>query len=239
MTAIISMWSGPRNISTTMMRSFGARRDMAVLDEPFYGSYLARTGARHPYREETLAAYPGTFEAVIDWIGRARPQPALFLKHIAYHLPEGVSLSFLDGWRNFLLIRDPRAMVASFADRFDDVTPIVKSYEIELAIHRHLTARGHPCPVVDAADVLDAPEDLIRALCAALGLSYDPAMLTWPSGPRPEDGPWATHWYEAVWASAGFKPPARKEIRLSKDLEAIAALAMPAYRALADQRLSA
>lgn len=239
MTTVISMWSGPRNISTTMMRSFGARADMSVLDEPFYAAYLQRSGAAHPYREETLAAYPRTFEAVIDRIGRARPQPALFLKHIAYHLPDGTSFSFLEGWRNFLLIRDPRAMVASFADRFEDVTPVVRSYEIELGIHRHLTARGLSCPVVDAADVLHAPEAMLRALCAALGLPFDPAMLAWPSGPRPEDGPWAPHWYEAVWSSTGFKPPAPKEIKLSKELEAVAARAMPAYRALAGLRLGA
>jgi len=239
MTIVISMWSGPRNISTTMMRSFANRPDMAAIDEPFYAEFLARTGAAHPYREETLAARPRSFDGVVDWIAQARPEPALFLKHIAYHLPPERDFSFLRGWRNFLLIRDPRAMVASFADRFEDVTPIVRSFEIELAILNDLEAHGFPCPIVDAADILAAPEVMLRALCAALELDFHPAMLSWKPGRRPEDGPWAAHWYEAVWASTGFKPLVEKKVILSSELEAVAALAAPAYRRLHERRLRA
>jgi hypothetical protein len=238
-TVVVSMWSGPRNISTTMMRAFGNRADTSAIDEPFYGEFLARTGADHPYREETLAARPQTFERVLREIEETRAPPVLFLKHIAYHLPDAADLRFLDGWRNFLLIRDPRAMVASFADRLEDVAPIVKSYEMELAIHDHLTARGLACPVVDAADILDAPERALRALCAALGLSFDPAMLAWAPGPRPEDGPWAPHWYAAVRSSVGFRAPEEKKLTLSSELEAIAARAAPAYRRLWERRIRA
>ena len=238
MTTVISMWSGPRNISTTMMRSFASRADTAAIDEPFYAAYLARTGARHPYREETLAACPSTVEGALDLIARADASPLLFLKHIAYHLPEGVDLTFLRGWRNFLLIRDPRAMVASFADKYEDVTPIVRSYEVALAILDYLAAQGLPCPIVDAADMLAAPEPMLRALCAALDLAFDRAMLSWPAGNRPEDGPWAPHWYGAVRASTGFNPPGEKDISLSKALEDSAALAMPSYQSLYARRLT-
>jgi hypothetical protein len=238
-TLVISMWSGPRNISTTMMRAFASRPDMAAIDEPFYAAFLARTGADHPYRKETLAAWPQTFDGVLSWIASRTEKPALFLKHIAYHLPDGVDFSFLRGWRNILLIRDPRAMVASFADRFEDVTPIVRSYEIELAIRDYLAREGVPCPVVDAADILAAPEPTLRALCASLGLSFESSMLAWPDGPRPEDGPWAPHWYAAVRASTGFKPPVEKKITLPKELEAVAAAATPAYEKLRSCRLTA
>lgn len=239
MTAVIAMWSGPRNISTTMMRSFASRPDMAALDEPFYGEYLSRTGVGHPYRDETLAAYPPTFDGVLDWIERERVAPALFLKHIAYHLPEGVDFGFLETWRNFLLIRDPRAMVASFAGKFEDVTPIVRSYEIELAIFDHLSQKGLPCPIIDAADILKSPERALRSLCAALELPFHGAMLSWPAGPAPEDGPWAPHWYEAVWSSTGFQPYVEKNIKLSRELEAQAAVAAPAYARLRKHRLTA
>lgn len=239
MTIVISMWSGPRNISTTMMRSFGNRADTAALDEPFYGEYLARTGAAHPYREETIAARPTTFDGVIRWIAEARAEPVLFLKHIAYHLPDRAGFGFLDGWRNFLLIRDPRAMVASFADKFEDVAPIVRSYEIELAILEHLTAKGLPCPVIDAADIVAAPERALRALCGALDVSFDAAMLAWAPGPRPEDGPWAPHWYAAVRSSVGFRAPEEKKIMLSSELEAVAARAASAYRRLWKRRIGA
>jgi hypothetical protein len=233
------MWSGPRNISTTMMRSFANRPDTTAIDEPFYGHYLAGAGVDHPYREETLAVYPRTFESVLEWIASARNSPMLFLKHIAYHLPDGVDFSFLKGWRNFLLIRDPRAMVASFAAKFDDVTPIVRSYELERAIHDYLTAVGLPCPVVDAADILAAPDAVLRKLCGKLGLPFTAAMLHWPPGPRHEDGPWAPHWYAAVRASTGFNPPVEKKVTLSKALEEVASRSMPAYFDLYAKRLTA
>ncbi len=239
MSIVISMWSGPRNISTTMMRAFANRAGAAAIDEPFYAAYLKRTGAGHPYREETLNACPNEFDGVLGRIAGATGAPLLFLKHIAYHLPPDIDLSFLDGWRNFLLIRDPRAMVASFADKFDDVMPIVRSYEVALDIFNHLAARRLPCPVVDAADILGAPEPVLRSLCAALGIAFDAGMLAWPRGPRPEDGPWAPHWYEAVRASGGFKPVVEKKLTLSNDLEAVAALAAPAYRTLWARRLTA
>ncbi|MCA8889386.1 MAG: hypothetical protein KDA46_11190, partial [Parvularculaceae bacterium] len=197
MTTIVSMWSGPRNISTTMMRAFENRADATAIDEPFYASYLARSGADHPYREETLAAQPASFDDVVKWIETppADASPVLFLKHIAFHLPDRADLGFIRRHRNFLLIRDPRAMVASYSKKFEDISPIVRSYEIERRILDELTADGLPCPIVDAADVLAAPEAVLRKLCAGLGLEFDPAMLAWPAGRRDCDGVWAPHWY--------------------------------------------
>jgi hypothetical protein len=241
MAQIISMWSGPRNISTTMMRSFENRADTAAIDEPFYACYLARSGADHPYREETLAAQPHTLDGVIDWINAA---PAdndayLFLKHIAFHLPDDVDLGFIRNHRNFLLIRDPRAMVASYSKKFDDVSPIIKSYEIERRILDELTACGLPCPVVDAADILAAPEPVLRKLCAALDLVFDEAMLSWPPGPRRCDGAWAPHWYDAVWSSTGFNRSVEKPVNLTPELEAVAAACGRNYDFLHSLRLTA
>lgn len=240
-TTVISMWSGPRNISTTMMRAFGNRADMAAIDEPFYAWFLKTTGAGHPYRRETLAAYPNDWQGVIEWISSApeHGEQITFLKHIAYHLPDGADLSFTLRHRNFLLIRDPRAMVASFADKYEDAAPIVRSYEMALRISDFLAKRGLACPVVEAADILKAPEPMLRALCAALGVSFDPAMLAWSAGPRPEDGPWAPHWYDAVRASTGFGPYVEKSLKLSRELEEIAGKAMPAYRRLSAEKLTA
>lgn len=238
MTVIVAMWSGPRNISTTMMRAFENRDDTSVYDEPFYGAYLARSGAKHPYREETLAAYPTTHDGVLRSIEARATTPILFLKHIAYHLPEAADLSFVDRWRNFLLIRDPRAMVASFADRFDDVTPILRSYEVARSIADRLADLRVSCPVIDASDIQRAPEAAMRALCAALDLPFDSRMLAWPAGERSSDGPWAPHWYEAVRASTGFRPPVEKRPDLTPELEAVAARAADTYRALARRRLA-
>lgn len=205
------MWSGPRNISTTMMRAFESRADTAVSDEPFYAAYLLRSGAEHPFREETIAAGAPTFAAAIDRLrapahafGKA-DATVHFMKHIAYHVPEGADFGFAEGWRNFILIRDPARMAASYARKLDDLAPIARSYDVAMALHAHLSACGLPCPVIDAADILTDPPSMLRKLCAALGIAFDPAMLSWAPGPRDSDGPWAPHWYDAVWASTGFR----------------------------------
>lgn len=209
----IAMWSGPRNISTTMMRAFENRADTSVSDEPFYASYLVRTGADHPYREETIAAGAPTFEAAIERL-KAPPEafgkPGAkihFMKHIAYHAPEEMTFGFAEAWRNFILIRDPARMAASYARKLDDLRPIGRSYDVALALRAHLSAGGRPCPVVDAADILADPPRLLRKLCNALEIPFQHAMLSWPAGPRDSDGPWAPHWYDDVRSSTGFRAP--------------------------------
>jgi len=239
MTIVISMWSGPRNISTTMMRSFANREDTVAVDEPLYGYYLQQSGAAHPYRDETLSAWPTTYESAVEWMNAPRGKPLTFLKQIAYHLPSEAELSFIVPHKNFLLIRDPRKMVASFASKYDDAAPIIESYAVERRIFNYLAARGIACPVVDAADILAAPETMLRKLCSMLEIAFDKAMLAWPAGARPEDGPWAAHWYDAVTSSTGFRTPVEKSVDLSPELEAIADTALADYRALHEKRLTA
>jgi hypothetical protein len=237
MTIRISMWSGPRNISTTMMRAFENRADTEVFDEPFYGAYLDRTGAQHPLREETLATRPRRFEDVLAQMAEERERPNLFCKHIAYHLPPDADLSFLRRHRNFILIRDPRRMVASFAKKHDDIAPIAESYRVCRRIYDFCQAARLPCPVVDAADILADPSRLLAALCAALDIPFSERMLSWPAGPRASDGPWAPHWYDAVNASTGFKAPDERPVQLQPGLERLAALAAPDYRFFHERRL--
>lgn len=239
----IAMWSGPRNISTTMMRAFDNRADTAVVDEPFYAAYLLASGADHPYRNETLAAQPLTVPAVLRALARplsefGKPDAhALFLKIIAYHLPDDADLAFALGWRNFLLIRDPARMIASYLAKKGDVAPVVRSYAVSRRLHALLTERGLPCPVVDAADILADPPGILSRLCAALGVDFSPAMLRWPAGPRESDGPWAPHWYDAVRASTGFGPPVETSVSLSDDARRAAASCRQDYDFLHERRL--
>lgn len=237
----IAMWSGPRNISTTMMRAFENRPDTVVMDEPFYACYLKASGADHPYRDETLAAM------ATDWREVARalhaPLPAgktiLFEKHIAYHYPDSEPLDWLASHRTFLLIRDPRRMVASYAKRSGAVTPIIDSYRVARRIYEFVAGCGLDCPIVDAADILRNPEAMLRALCAALDIPFTEKMLSWPAGPRSGDGPWAPHWYDAVNASTGFKPLAEAPLNLPPGLEQPANACREDYAFLYARRLRA
>jgi hypothetical protein len=239
------MWSGPRNISTTMMRAFEARGDCHVVDEPFYACYLQASGADHPYRDATLAVRPADCKDVIRGLAASLPQgkTVLFAKHIAYHYPDDEPLDWLDRHRSFILIRDPRRMIASYARKYDDVAPILDSFRVARRIREFEAARGRPCPVVDADDVLADPPGLLRRLCAALDIPYTDRMLAWPAGPRASDGPWAPHWYDAVNASTGFRsraaPAANSPPGLDGALGALAALCRPAYDAFWAERLRA
>lgn len=241
MASRISMWSGPRNISTTMMRSFEARGDCVVVDEPFYACYLEASGADHPYRDETLAAMSSVWSDVA--LSLTAPLPAeksvLFAKHIAYHYPDDEPLDWLESHRSFILIRDPKKMIASFARKYVDVAPILDSFRVARRIVEFEKRRGQVCPVVDTADILKNPRAMLAALCAALNVPYTDRMLSWPAGPRATDGPWAPHWYDAVNASTGFRSAVENTPSLNSHLEKLAALCAPDYEYFRSIRLLA
>jgi hypothetical protein len=228
------MWSGPRNISTALMRSFGSRADTIVIDEPFYAHYLAVTGLDHPGRAAVLESQPTRWQDVAAALTGPLPQGVTvsYQKHMAHHLLPTMGRSWLRKLTHAYLIRDPAHVVVSYSrvrgePRLEDL-----GYPQQAEIFR-----AYGGPVVDAADVLRDPATVLRRLCAALGLDFDPAMLHWPPGPRETDGVWAPHWYASVLASTGFAPynPAPAEVpdRLRPLVEA----ALPYYQELAAHRL--
>jgi len=238
MTIRIAMWSGPRNISTAMMRSFGSRAECQVVDEPFYAAYLAATGLEHPMRAEVLASQPQDWGAVVDGLERLGA-PLVYEKHMTHHMVDGVDLGWTARRRNAFLIRDPAEVLASYSAKRAEATltdiGIVRQREL---FEREADRLGHAPPVVRGADVLaDAPA-MLAALCAALGIAFDPAMLSWPPGPRESDGVWAPAWYDAVVRSTGFEPPQRRAYPpLPADLARVADAARPHYEALERHRL--
>ena len=70
------MWSGPRNISTAMMRSFGNRNDCFVVDEPLYACYLAATGKPHPGAAEIIATGETNWRKVVESLTTEAPSDA-------------------------------------------------------------------------------------------------------------------------------------------------------------------
>src|SRR5215472_6552074 len=201
MTVRVAMWSGPRNISTAMMRSFGARSDCVVVDEPLYAYYLTVTGLEHPARDEVLASLPTRWaDAVAGLVGPVSAE-VFYQKHMAHHLLPEVGRDWLAQVSNAYLIRDPAHVVASYAKVRGDPTLADLEYAQQVEIFRE-----HGGPVVEASAVLRDPRGVLSRLCAALGISYDKAMLHWPPGRRETDGVWAPHWYGSVEASTGFRP---------------------------------
>ncbi|MEM7270518.1 MAG: HAD family hydrolase [Pseudomonadota bacterium] len=241
-TIRIAMWSGPRNLSTAMMRSFGARADCFVSDEPFYAHYLSVSGVRHPMQEDILAAHETDPAAVIDHLtGPAAGGQALwYQKHMPQHLYQpGVPRDWLGGMRHALLIRDPAYVAASFDAKRSDPTledlavPQLDRLDAELT-----DLLDAPPPVIEAEDVRRDPEGMLRSLCAALGIDFDPAMLSWPPGRRETDGVWASHWYGAVEQSTGFAPPPGPPPDLPPKLADLAEAARPSFERLRARKLT-
>ncbi|MEO8926379.1 MAG: hypothetical protein ABI306_04375 [Caulobacteraceae bacterium] len=239
----IALWSGPRNISTAMMRSFENRPDTAVVDEPFYGVYLAMTGLDHPMRAEVLAAEPTNWRTVVDRLLGPVPggRPVFYQKHMTHHMVDGIDLAWMARCRNAFLIRSPERVLASYAARRPEVTlddiGFVRQAEL---FDREADRLGAPPPVIEAEDVLADPRAALIALCAALDIPFSDAMLSWPAGRRASDGVWAPVWYRAVERSTGFAAPrpAPAARDLAARLRTIAEAARPHYERLSTYRLA-
>lgn len=243
MTLRIAMWSGPRNISTAMMRSFENRPDTAVVDEPFYAAYLAATGLDHPMREAVLASQPTDWGAVAAAMAGGAPGGAavFYQKHMTHHMLPGVDLSWTAACVNAFLIRDPAAVLASYVRKRGEVTLADIGVERQGDLFdRECDRLGRAPPVVEGADVLADPRGTLGRLCTALGIPFSDRMLSWPAGPRDSDGVWAPAWYDAVERSTGFgPPPAEATPDLPDDLRRIADAARPFYERLAAHKLVA
>ena len=242
MTVRIAMWSGPRNISTAMMRSFENRPDTAVSDEPFYAAYLAETGLDHPMRDAVLASQPTDWRAVAQAMAGEAPGGARvwYQKHMTHHMLPGFGMDWAGACRSAFLIRAPEAVLASYTVKREQVTlddiGFVQQREL---FEREADRLGAAPPVIEGRDVLADPRGTLGRLCAALGIAFDAAMLSWPAGRRDSDGVWAPAWYDAVEASTGFGPPRAEAGRedLNDDLKRIADAARPHYERLAAFRL--
>jgi hypothetical protein len=227
----IAMWSGPRNISTALMRSWEARGDTAVCDEPLYAFYLERTGRPHPGAEEIIERYQTDWRTVADWLTAAVPDghSIFYQKHMAHHVLPEVELDWVDGLVSCFLIRDPREMIPSLAKVLPDPGLEETGLPQQIRILEHVRSR----------DVLTDPPGVLRALCAAIGVPWTDRMLHWAPGPRETDGIWAPHWYDAVERSTGFAPYRPGQEPVPPHLEALWREADALYRELHDLRITA
>jgi hypothetical protein len=229
------MWSGPRNISTAMMRSFGSRPGTLVVDEPFYAHYLAVTGLDHPGRDQVLAGQSQRWQEVAAALTGPLP-PGVNLqyqKQMTHHLLPGMGRDWMSGLAHAYLIRDPAHVVASYARVRGEPTLEDLGYPQQREIFR-----AYGGPVVDSADMLRDPAGTLGRLCAALGIAFDPAMLRWPPGRRETDGVWAPFWYATVEASTGFAPYDPAPVSVPDRLRPLIEAAQPYYDELAAARLT-
>ena len=236
----IAMWSGPRNISTAMLRSWGNRADTAVCDEPLYAHYLHATGKNHPGAAEIIAHGETDWRRVTERLVNetAEGKTILYQKQMTHHLLPPVERGWLARLTNCFLIRDPAEVIASYIRKNDDPAVEDLGFVQQLEIFDWVRGQtGKIPPVIDARDVLENPERTLRWLCAAVGVGFDPAMLHWPPGLRETDGIWARHWYGEVARSTSFATPREKETPVPERLREVHARCRECYERLVPHRL--
>ena len=238
----IAMWSGPRNISTAPMRSWGNRPDTFVCDEPLYAHYLAHTRIEHPGRDEIISSHPTDWQEVTGWLTGPVPEgrEIFYQKHMAHHLLPHIDRGWLASLTHCFLIRDPGEMLTSLVRHLPRPTlpdtGLPQQVEIFESVRRE---SGEAPPVLDARSVLENPEGLLRSLCGRVGVPFDPSMLQWPAGGRETDGVWAVHWYDAVNRSTGFHPYRPKNEPMPPELADLHRECQGYYDILSPYRLQA
>lgn len=241
----IAMWSGPRNISTAMLRSWENRKDTTVIDEPLYGPYLHKTQKKHPMFNEIIENQGKDEQSIIKHLCNddlPDNKSIYYQKHMCHHILDDLDLSWIKKFTNVFLIRDPRYVLSSYVRKHDNPTPKDLGCPQQLRLFNYVRdncqENKEQAPIVmDSKDILKNPRDMMALLCEKLGVTFDKNMLSWPKGYRNSDGIWATHWYNRVIESTGFSKYSPKLLTLTKQQEVIADKCMPYYIELLNHAL--
>jgi hypothetical protein len=235
----LAMWSGPRNISTAVMRAWENRTDTEVWDEPFYGPYLASTGLDHPGAAEIIAAQGNDWRRVAERCAADAPsgKPVFFQKHMTQHMVEGMGLDWMGAVTNCFLIRQPDEVLVSYRRSRPDVTAADLGFERQAELVTHVDTLAGEAVVIESSDLLKNPRTMLGALCDLMGLPFEDNMLEWLAGERDSDGVWGKYWYDTVWASTGFATYRPRDVQLQPEEKTIVEYCQPFYDRLYARRL--
>lgn len=235
---VINLLSSPRNVSTALMYSFAQRSDTKVVDEPFYGNYLARVTIDHPGKDEIIASMPSDAQKIIEDIEeQSKGNRIVFLKNMAHHMID-LKIDFMNTFRNVLFIRNPAQIISSFSKVIPNPTIRDIGVRIQLELFDRLTESASEKPiVVDSAELIQNPQKLLAALCDSLNIPFEVNMLSWTKGGISEDGIWAKYWYSNVHNSTGFQPPNQVAVGVPEHLSGLLKEALPYYNELRKHKI--
>lgn len=222
--------SGPRNISTALMYSFAQRSDTTVVDEPFYALYLSKTNVDHPGKADVLNAQSAHEETVKAEVFRQHRKPVYFIKNMAHHIEVMADRDFLSRCINIFLIRNPRQIIASYAQVIEK--PVMRDIGVEFEWELFNELNDPKSIVIDSGLLLENPESVLKQVCERAKIDFEKQMLSWPVGPKPYDGVWAPFWYANVHQSSGFEKQATSERSLPDNLKLLATEADTYYQKL-------
>lgn len=222
MTTRICLWSSPRNVSTAFMYSFAQRQDTTVVDEPLYGFYLKESNANHPGKDEIIASMECDAGKVINNILLANySTPVVFFKHMTHHMVGNISHDFMSKMFNLFFMRDPKLILNSYAKVIEKPTLFDIGIELQIKYLNIAIENKYPYAVLDSADLLRHPEQILKKLCETIGIPFDKNMLSWQPGAIKEDGAWAKYWYNNVHQSKGFEKYQEQKFELPEHLQAV------------------
>ena len=184
------------------MYSFAQRSDTLAVDEPYYACYLTKTNLDHPGREEVLRSQSSNEKEVGISLFKDHTKSVLFIKNMAHHIGVLDDDSFLNNCINIFLIRNPKQIIASYAQVIE--SPVMRDIGIEYEHHLYHKLKQENPLVVDTGLLLENPESVIKQICQRVGLLFESSMLKWEAGPKSYDGVWAPYWYDNVHKSTGF-----------------------------------
>jgi hypothetical protein len=230
----VACWSGPRNISTALMRSWSSRSDSFVSDEPLYAYYLKNTQLKHPMYQEIIEHYPNDYEDVVTSLSSEIPngKDCWYQKHMAHHLIDLSNISWIKNFENCLLIRHPRDVIKSYTKKntlnhVDDL-----GYSQQYKIMKYLDSVDKKFIVIDSNILLNNPKKILSRWCSSINLEFDSSMLSWEKGNYPQDGIWWKHWYDNVITTTQFQKFSNNQNKLDKKYQPIYDEALDYYNKL-------
>jgi len=219
----IACWSGPRNISTALMRSWSSRNDTFVSDEPFYAYYLKEKKLEHPMYKEIIDHYPNEYKDVVNYLNSMNPQgeKIWYQKHMAHHLINFNKIDWIQQFENCILIRHPKDVITSYVKKniLHDANEL--GYPQQYKIIKYLDNLGEKFVVIDSEILLQNPEKILSKWCDKIDIKFDQSMLKWEKGVYPNDGIWWKHWYDSVINTTGFTESSKMNSKISKKYQSV------------------
>ena len=230
----IACWSGPRNISTALMRSWSSRNDSFISDEPFYAYYLRKQQLKHPMYKEIIEYYPNKYDEVVKNLISTIPnnKKHWYQKHMAHHLNDFNDIDWIKNFENCILIRHPKDVINSYIKKNTLSYVDELGYPQQYKIMKYLTSIGKKFIVIDSNILLNNPEKILSKWCSSINLEFDISMLKWQKGNHPQDGIWWKHWYDNVITTTHFQKFSANQSQLNEKYQSIYDEALDYYNKL-------
>ena len=235
---IVACWSGPRNISTALMRSWSSRRDTFVTDEPFYAYYLKETKLKHPFYKEIINKYSSNYDEVVKYLINRIPEnkKIWYQKHMAHHIFDFNNIEWVDNCENCILLRHPKEVISSYSkkNKLDSVEEL--GYPQQYEIIKYLKKMNKPYVIIDSNELLKNPEKVLSQWCVKINIKFDKSMLRWEKGNHASDGIWWKGWYDNVIKTTRFKQYEKKDINIENKYDSIYNESMKYYTYLKETK---